>query len=142
MKLIDTVSYSNLVPGKEYVVKGILMDKATGKALLVNGKEVTAEKKFTAKTADGTVEMTFTFASSALGGKTVVVFEDLYEGDVKVASHSDINDKEQSIVVNHPPKTPKKNPKTGDASPIVMWSALMLIAAAAMVWAFRKKKAH
>ena len=142
VKLIDTVSYSNLVPGKEYVVKGILMDKATGKALLVNGKEVTAEKKFTAKTADGTVEMTFTFASSALGGKTVVVFEDLYEGDVKVASHSDINDKEQSIVVNHPPKTPKKNPKTGDASPIVMWSALMLIAAAAMVWAFRKKKAH
>lgn len=29
----DTVSYTNLTPGKEYTVKGILMDKATGEPL-------------------------------------------------------------------------------------------------------------
>lgn len=37
------------------------MDKETGKALLVNDKEVTAETKFVPEKADGTVVVTFTF---------------------------------------------------------------------------------
>ena len=35
------------------------MDKATGKPLLINGKEVTAETTFTAKEKDGTVDVVF-----------------------------------------------------------------------------------
>ncbi|MBE7124134.1 VaFE repeat-containing surface-anchored protein, partial [Bacillus cereus] len=42
----DKVEYKDLIVGKEYTMKGKLMDKSTGKPLLVNEKEVTAEKKF------------------------------------------------------------------------------------------------
>ena len=37
--LEDVVEYKHLVPGKEYTVKGILMDKATGEPLLIDEKE-------------------------------------------------------------------------------------------------------
>ncbi len=57
--LEDTVSYEGLIPGKEYTMTGTLMDKETGKALLVNDKEVTAETKFVPEKADGTVVVTF-----------------------------------------------------------------------------------
>lgn len=41
--IVDTVAYTGLIPGKEYTVKGKLMDKETGEALKVDGKAVTAE---------------------------------------------------------------------------------------------------
>ena len=97
--IIDKVAYTNLIRGKEYTVKGKLMNQSTGKALLdKNGKEITAEKTFTAEQANGTVDMTFTFDSFHLGyGVKTVVFEDLYEKGVKVATHADINDKGQTV---------------------------------------------
>lgn len=95
--ITDTVTYKNLIPGKEYTMKGTLMDKETGDALLVNGEEVTASKTFTPEDADGTVEMKFTLDSSALAGKTSVVFEDLYLGDKEVAVHADIEDEGQTV---------------------------------------------
>ena len=100
--IVDTVSYINLVKGMEYTIKGILMDKETGEALLVNGKEVIAEKTFTAKKADGTVELTFTFDALALIGKEVVVFERLYYEGNEVATHTDIEDKGQTIKYKAP----------------------------------------
>ena len=95
--IVDTVSYSNLIAGKTYTVKGVLMDKDTGEAIKVDGKEVTSEKTFTATEKSGTVTMKFIFDSKALKGKTTVVFEDLYMGDVNVTTHSDITDEGQSI---------------------------------------------
>ena len=53
--ITDTVSYKNLTVGKEYTVKGVLMDKTTSKPFMVNGQEITAEVKFTAETADGEI---------------------------------------------------------------------------------------
>ena len=100
--IIDTVSYTGLKPGKEYVMKGVLMVADTGKKLVVNGKEVTAQKKFTPKKADGTVEMEFKFDSSALAGKSLVVFEDLYRNNVKVTSHADLKDKGQTVKITKP----------------------------------------
>lgn len=88
----DTVSYKNLVIGKEYTVKGTLIDKETGKEI-----GVTAEKVFTAETTDGVVELEFIVDGKLLAGKTVVAFEDLYFKDVKLAVHADIDDEEQSI---------------------------------------------
>lgn len=95
--LVDTVSYTNLVVGKTYTVKGTLMDKETGKALQVNGKNVTTQTTFKADKVDGTVDMTFTFDSSALAGKTTVVFEDLIHNNVTVATHSDLKDDGQTV---------------------------------------------
>ncbi|MES5896602.1 VaFE repeat-containing surface-anchored protein [Bacillus cereus group sp. RP43] len=93
----DKVEYKDLIVGKEYVVKGKLMDKATNKPLLVDGKEVTVESKFTAKEKNGSITLDFTFNASALQGKEVVVFEELYQDNVLVAIHVDIKDKGQTV---------------------------------------------
>ena len=96
--ITDKVDYKNLVAGNSYEIKGVLMDKTTGKALLDKDKrEITATKKFTAEKPDGTVELAFTFDSSLLTGKSVVVFEDLYNENVKVASHTNIKDEGQTV---------------------------------------------
>ena len=95
--IIDKVKYEGLTVGEKYTLKGTLMDKATGKALLVDGKEVTAETTFTPEKADGSVEVTFTFDASSLKGKEVVVFERLYIGENEIAAHTDIEDKNQTV---------------------------------------------
>lgn len=102
MTIIDRISYRNLVPGHEYRVSGILMDKSTGKPLLVNGKEVISGMTFIAEKSDGEVQVEFNFDASALAGKTVVVFEKLIYGGKEIAMHEDINDIEQSIEVVPP----------------------------------------
>lgn len=96
----DVVKYSGLIPGKEYTLSGILMDKATGKPLLVDGGEVTAKKTFTPTAAEGSVELTFTLNASELSGTAIVVFETLYKDGKEVAAHTDINDEAQTVTVN------------------------------------------
>ena len=101
VKIIDTVSYKNLNVGQEYTVKGVLMDKATGKPFLTkDGNEVHAERDFVAQTQNGTIDLEFIVTKGDLAGKTVVVFETLYVEDKEVGSHTDINDKDQSV--NYP----------------------------------------
>ena len=95
--ILDTVSYKNLIPGRKYTLKGVLMDKATGKELLIDEKKVTAEKEFTPKMADGSVDLEYTFDASALAGKQVVVYEELYTSDKLIGEHKDINDEGQTV---------------------------------------------
>lgn len=97
--IVDAVEYSGLNPGQTYTVSGILMDKGTGEALLVDGAEVTAETEFTPEAASGTVELTYTLDASALAGTTIVVFETLYSDGVEIAIHADINDEDQTIII-------------------------------------------
>ncbi len=97
VKILDTVSYKNLIPGRKYTLKGVLMDKATGKELLIDEKKVTAEKEFTPKMADGSVDLEYTFDASALAGKQVVVYEELYTSDKLIGEHKDINDEGQTV---------------------------------------------
>lgn len=108
--IVDEVSYEGLVAGKEYRVEGTLMDKTSGKSLMVDGKEVTANAKFTAKTANGKQNVEFTFNTTGLDNKELVVFENLYFGTKVIATHADINDKGQTVKVDTP-NTPL--PQTG-----------------------------
>lgn len=95
--IVDKVTYSNLLVGKNYKVKGVLMDKETGKPFTVGGKQVTAEKEFVATQANGSINLEYTFDASGLDGKTVVVYENLYRDDKHVAIHEDISDENQSV---------------------------------------------
>lgn len=97
--LTDTVTYENLVPGKEYTVTGTLMDKETGEKLLdQNGKDITASKTFKAAEVTGSIDIEFTFNSVVLENKkTIVAFEDLYYEGINVATHADINDENQTV---------------------------------------------
>ena len=98
--IVDVVEYTGLIPGKTYTVSGVLMNKGTGEALLVEGAEVTAEVEFTPEAADGTIELTYTLDASALAGTTIVVFETLYSDGMEIAAHADINDTAQTITIN------------------------------------------
>ena len=101
--VIDTVEYKNLVPGKEYTLNGKLYSKSTGKPLMVGDKPVTGQTTFTPEKADGKVEVTFAFDSRDLEDKTdIVVFESLVRSGTELASHADIDDKNQTVTVTHP----------------------------------------
>ena len=103
VNIVDTVSYKNLAVGKEYTVNGTLMDKATGEPLEVDGKAVTAQATFTPETAYGTVEVTFTFDSTALDdGTQLVAFETLSQNGRELAVHADIEDMNQTITIENP----------------------------------------
>ena len=95
--IVDTVSYEGLEIGREYTVTGKLMDKETGEPILVNGEEVTASETFTAETEEGSIDITFTFDSSALAGKSLVAFETLYTEEKEVAVHADLTDEGQTV---------------------------------------------
>lgn len=118
----DTVEYKHLVPNTEYVIKGTLMDKATGKPFMVKGKEVTSTVKFTPDKANGTVEVEFTFDASNIKKSTdLVVFESLYRDNVEIAVHADLKDKGQTVTIV--PPTPK-TPKTSDNRNLGTWIGL------------------
>ena len=120
--IVDTVHYKGVVPGREFIVHGILMDKNTGDALVdANGNTVENSVVFTPDTSEGDIEVRFEFDASTLAGLDVVVFENLYRIDIVtnrtpgendddiddevltkqrlVASHADINDEGQTVSI-------------------------------------------
>ena len=122
----DTVSYKHLIPGKAYTIKGILMDMATGKAFLVDGKELTSEVTFTPEESCGEVTVRFTFGGSKITKQTdLVVFETLSRDGVELAAHADIEDGGQTVTLI-PPKP--DIPQTGDNSNLGFWIGLGSVA--------------
>ena len=133
--IVDSVAYQNLVQGQTYRVTGKLMDKATGKALVIDGKEVTAVTEFTAAGTEGVVDVTFRFNGKGMTGKQLVVFEQLdvvtADGAYAIASHNDINDAAQTITMIAPPK-----PKTGDYMSVVMYVLAGIAGVMAVICSF------
>lgn len=128
----DVVSYKNLTAGKEYTISGVLMDKATGKAFLVDGKEVCSEVTFTPETTNGEVTVSFSFDGSVISkDKEIVVFETLYREGTEIAVHADIDDKDQTVTI-HPQPEPEK-PQTGDNSNLGFWIGLGAVALGGLV---------
>ena len=158
VKVIDKVTYRNLVPGKEYTISGKLMDQKTGKVALVDKKELTAQARFTPDKASGSIELAFTFKADELGGKNLVAFEELYYGKTLIASHTDIKDEAQTVTLEKPADSKKtgsgggktsggkasvSSPKTGDETNIFLFLIPMLLAAvgisALAIYRIRKK---
>jgi hypothetical protein len=97
--IVDTVSYANLTPGKEYELTGTLVDKATGKAVQSGGADVTATTTFTPEEPDGTAQVTFEFDGTSTAGRTLVAFESLSQDGREVATHADVDDEGQTVTV-------------------------------------------
>ena len=107
--IVDTVKYKNVTPGKTYKVSGTLYEKVTDKdgkvskkqLLDADGNPVTAETEFVPDDTYGTVDVTFTFNGSLLKDNTpVVAFESLSYKDKEIASHSDIEDEDQTVTMH------------------------------------------
>lgn len=117
IEIVDTVILGNLVPGRTYTIKGVLMDQDTNE--LLTGKEITATATITVgegtitgsngetttvakwdeehNSVSGTVDLTFRLGTEEVTDKTVVVFEKLMHNDVEVNRHEDINDRAQFV---------------------------------------------
>lgn len=139
--IVDTVEYTNLIPGQEYEVEGVLMDKSTEKPLMVNDKQVTSTVKFTPNEPNGTVELEFAFDSTALNGKEIVVFETLYKEGVEVAVHADLTDENQTVKVEEQPEGSIFD-KTGDFLNQYGWvvALIAVVAAAFAAYGIRQHK--
>ena len=139
--ITDTVSYAHLIPGKKYVIKGVLMDKSTGKAFEIDGKTVTSEVTFTPEKSSGKVKISFAFDASKIKKTTeLVAFEKLYRSGVEIAAHADIDDEGQTVTFV--PSSPSV-PQTGDESNMSFWTGLCAIAFGGLVSAvviYIKKK--
>lgn len=128
----DVVSYKHLTAGKEYTIKGVLMDKSTGKQFLVDGKEVCSEVTFTPETADGEVTVSFTFDGSVITKETeIVAFETLCREGTEIAVHADIEDENQTVTI-HPQPEPEK-PQTGDNSNLGFYIGLASVAVGCLI---------
>ena len=109
VSVVDTVKYKNVTPGKTYKISGTLYEKVTDKdgkvtkkqLLDADGNPVTAETEFVPEDTYGTVDVTFTFDGSLLKDNTpVVAFESLSYKDKEIASHSDIEDEDQTVTMH------------------------------------------
>lgn len=150
----DNVDHFGLIKGQEYVLKGILMDQTTGKPLVINGKQITAEKSVQIETADGTVPIDFTLDASELNNRSIVVYEYLYHNGQLIASHEDITDEDQTITFKvgslKPILPPNKGGgllsalKTGDFSDIMPFAIALIgtgaIILSIVIYNHRKKK--
>lgn len=162
-KLIDTVAFKGLTVG-DYRLVGTLMDKETGKEVLINGKPVISETTFRPETAEGILDVPFNFDATGLKGHDVVVFEKLYvtvkddkeEKDVEVTSHEDITAESQTVKLIEVPEEPEEPekpetpptetpdvPQTGDTTnlwiPIVVLLAALAGIVAVAVRIYRKR---
>ncbi|WP_433675879.1 VaFE repeat-containing surface-anchored protein [Microbacterium gorillae] len=98
--LIDTVTFENLIPGVEYVVTGVLMDKATGFSTGITGTTT-----FTPTMPSGRVPVTFA-VPIGYAGDVLVAYEELFESrdlETPIAEHKDINDAAQTVTVEEAP---------------------------------------
>ena len=147
----DEVSWANLIPGEEYVLQGILMDRDSGQPLLAEGKTVTASQSFIPETGSGKTIMSFAFRADGLDGRTVVVFEELHHNGTAAAAHADLQDEAQSVrllpepVVPVPAATPspeREVPQTGD--PAGSLSVLPVVPAAGLtaliLWRIKRRR--
>ena len=142
VKIEDVVSFNNLTPGKEYTVKGVLMDKTTGEPLLVDGEEIRSSFTFKPDAPDSEITVTFVFDASGLTAATeIVVFESLYRDGVEIAVHADIEDEGQTVKLT--PPVPDI-PQTGDESNLGFWIGLGAVAlggaVASAIILLKKKK--
>lgn len=118
----------------DFVLKGVLMDKETGKPFLVDGQEVTAVGTFAIDKESGELQIKFpSIDASALEGKNLVVYETLYYKGTPVASHEDINDEDQMISIASP------TPQTGQAIPYILIGLGAILAAAGIYVGVNRK---
>ena len=102
--IVDTVKLDGLTKGTEYHLKGWQMLKEENAELIIDGKRVENDYTFVADDEEMKVEISYTFNASALGGKNLVTFEELYDFSnpdepVKVAEHKDIEDDGQTVLI-------------------------------------------
>ena len=144
--LVDTVAYTGLTPGCTYKLFTMLVDKATGNAILGDdGLPRVASTEFVPKEADGTTDVEIVADTTDFSGRDIVFFEKLADGQENViAVHEDIEDEGQTL--SFPNEVVGKGyPKTGawvGDSPVAAWLIVAAVAAAGAAFGLVRRCAH
>ena len=161
--IVDTVKLEGLEVGTKYQLVGWQMLKDENAELIINDKRVENDYIFTSDSETMEVKIAFTFDASALGGKQLVTFEELYDlsnpdEPIKVTEHKDIEDDGQTVTIKEapetptpeepekptPPDTPTKtdSPKTGDNTNLYGLIAMLCISGAGLTgtYFFKRRK--
>ncbi len=110
-KVVDEVNYTNLVPGKEYTVYGMVMRKFTNLdgdteaeiAKNPDGRAITTQKTVIPEDASGTFEIEYEIAPSTFSpGDELVIYETLEDNGIELVSHTDPNNAAQSLRAQGP----------------------------------------
>lgn len=100
IELIDTITYKNLIPGKEYEVITKAVDVITGEVI------VSSTSNYTPQTANGTYDVHVKVDGSKLAGRSIVFYEyfnrKVGEEVKEEAKHEDKNDKDQTVRFTEP----------------------------------------
>lgn len=113
--IIDRVDYRYATPGRNYTLKTWAQVYEDDERLLdANGEAIVIETPFAAVEADGYVEVEIPFDATTYDSKHIVVFEQVLDTDGNVvASHEDIDDPAQTVVIGEEdgllPKTGSDN---------------------------------
>lgn len=105
LHITDKVSYENLIPGRTYTVRGRLMYgggefvSEEKSAVRVNEKPVEASVEFTPEASFGEITVDFEFDGSDTGGRSIVVFEELYYDGNLIIAHNDPNNSDQTVII-------------------------------------------
>lgn len=123
-RALDRVELDGLLPGTTYELTASLHLRGTaedgssvdlGPVTGADGTPVSASTSFVAEGDTAVVDISLPFDASALDGEAdVVVFEELRSGDVVLARHADIADKDQTLEVVVPPTEPPATPPSFD----------------------------
>ncbi|MDM8271525.1 VaFE repeat-containing surface-anchored protein [Thermophilibacter provencensis] len=99
--IVDTVTLENLAPGAQYEIKGSVHLIGTNDegALVYEGIVSKASATYEASSTQGTASLELEVDAAGLGGRRLVVFEELWRNGVLLASHADLNDERQTVVV-------------------------------------------
>lgn len=107
VNLTDTISFSNLIVGRKYKIKGYIVNKDTSDYITdINGEKVESEMYFYPEESNGKVDMTYHFWNMNLNNTTLVVFEELYDvsedgEETLLVSHKDLEDTDQSVSISY-----------------------------------------
>ena len=121
VRVLDTVKYTGLTPGKTYTLRGSLLYD-DGSVVAQYGEPVTSETEFVPESPDGEAQVEFVLDTLTLPGQRLVVYEKLFagtsaqnpKGDTSpIAVHEDLNDEDQTVYV---PQLPEEPVNTGDRS--------------------------
>ena len=84
-----------------YTVKSYLVDSETTEPIVdATGREVSVTTNLQLTKADGKIDVELSFDSTNLGGKQIVVFEELYNAKgERVSSHMDPLDSNQTVTI-------------------------------------------
>ena len=103
---IDTVSLINLQPGTEYVLTAVIADALTGLPVKEEnpliGDEIAFSQTFTATDPKMDVDQEIAFDASLFAGRTLVVYEYLYQDGVLISEHADPQDVRQQLYIRNP----------------------------------------